>query len=399
MTPGSGTDGYAIVYNHGTGKFELGTFDASGAAAAAVAAHVALSNPHSQYFLASGVSAYGATLIDDADASAARATLGLGTAAVYNVGTGANNIVQLNGSAKLPAVDGSLLTNLPGGAVAGSATQVIFNDAGAYAGDAGLTYAKATDRLAVVGGIVAGDWSPPSDSTTAVSIWNAARSARVVTVDTTNQILYSSGYVAVYGNPNNGIRRNLSTGGTDILCSTNSFRAVNATVNVTLFEVKSDLSVEMLRQLTNGGTIYSPTSVMGFEYWNGWGSTSYRPGTNKAAYAHHAFTAGDAWDGTGITIDDFATLYINKAPFKHPTAPFINGNKWALWVDDGSVRIDGNVTIGGTTEPTNKLDVAGTVQADGLRLDVTPTSETVTPTHTITISLNGTNYKIPCVAA
>jgi len=38
---------------------------------------------------------------------------GLGTAADFNVGTGANQIVQLNGSAQLPAVDGSLLTNLP----------------------------------------------------------------------------------------------------------------------------------------------------------------------------------------------------------------------------------------------------------------------------------------------
>jgi hypothetical protein len=47
---------------------------------------------------------------------------GLGTAATLNVGTSANNIVQLDGSARLPAVDGSQLTNLnaasPGFAVA-----------------------------------------------------------------------------------------------------------------------------------------------------------------------------------------------------------------------------------------------------------------------------------------
>nr|BAR28728.1 prophage MuMc02 [uncultured Mediterranean phage uvMED] len=39
---------------------------------------------------------------------------GLGTAATKTVGTSANNVVQLNGSAQLPAVDGSNLTNLPG---------------------------------------------------------------------------------------------------------------------------------------------------------------------------------------------------------------------------------------------------------------------------------------------
>src|SRR5210317_694634 len=37
----------------------------------------------------------------------------LGTAAAEDVGTSANNVVQLNGSAQLPAVDGSLLTDLP----------------------------------------------------------------------------------------------------------------------------------------------------------------------------------------------------------------------------------------------------------------------------------------------
>ena len=47
---------------------------------------------------------------------------GLGTAATLNVGTSANNVVQLDGSAQLPAVDGSQLTNIdaasPGFAIA-----------------------------------------------------------------------------------------------------------------------------------------------------------------------------------------------------------------------------------------------------------------------------------------
>lgn len=53
-------------------------------------------------------------LSDLASASTARTNLGLGTAATLNVGTSANNIVQLNGSAQLPAVDGSLLTGIEG---------------------------------------------------------------------------------------------------------------------------------------------------------------------------------------------------------------------------------------------------------------------------------------------
>lgn len=46
----------------------------------------------------------------------------LGTAAALNVGTGADNVVQLDGTGKLPAVDGSLLTNLPTGDTAANIT-------------------------------------------------------------------------------------------------------------------------------------------------------------------------------------------------------------------------------------------------------------------------------------
>jgi len=40
---------------------------------------------------------------------------GLGTASQQDVGTSANNVLQLNGSAQLPAVDGSLLTGISAG--------------------------------------------------------------------------------------------------------------------------------------------------------------------------------------------------------------------------------------------------------------------------------------------
>lgn len=46
------------------------------------------------------------------NAATTRSQLGLGTAATQNVGTSANNVVQLNGSAALPAVDGSNLTGI-----------------------------------------------------------------------------------------------------------------------------------------------------------------------------------------------------------------------------------------------------------------------------------------------
>ena len=183
QAPLIGNIGQVWAYD-GTGYAPVALdFDPAGTAAAAVAAHVGLSNPHSQYYLASGVSGFGATLASAADAAAARTALALGTAATLNVGTGANNVVQLDGSSRLPAVDGSQLTGVTV-AAAGSTTQVIYNNAGVYAGHSGMTYNSANSRLTVAGGMIAGDWSPPSDSTTAVIVWNAARTTRIVTVDT-----------------------------------------------------------------------------------------------------------------------------------------------------------------------------------------------------------------------
>lgn len=59
--------------------------------------------------------AAGRSLIASATASAQRTALGLGSAATLDVGASANNVVQLDGSALLPAVDGSQLTGLPTG--------------------------------------------------------------------------------------------------------------------------------------------------------------------------------------------------------------------------------------------------------------------------------------------
>jgi hypothetical protein len=53
----------------------------------------------------------GANFVAESGATA-RTSLGLGTAATFDVGTSANNVVQLDGTGKLPAVDGSQLTNI-----------------------------------------------------------------------------------------------------------------------------------------------------------------------------------------------------------------------------------------------------------------------------------------------
>lgn len=73
-----------------------------------------------------------------------------------------------------------------GGTPGGSDTQVQFNDGGAFGGDAGLTYAKATDILSVVGGVKTAKVYPSADSTTAFQINRANGTDNVFNVDTTN---------------------------------------------------------------------------------------------------------------------------------------------------------------------------------------------------------------------
>lgn len=145
--PGIAYNGYVWAWNNTAGKYEPTAlaFDPAGTgateAAAAVAAHVALSNPHSQYYLASGVSAYGATLASAADATAARTALALGTMAVATE----TNYLLANGSRT------------------------------------GAT----SSRQTFTSGITTGSIRPPADGTAAFQVQTTAGTA-IVTVDTTN---------------------------------------------------------------------------------------------------------------------------------------------------------------------------------------------------------------------
>lgn len=225
--PGSGDNGKAVTYNHGSGAFVYTGFEASGA----VAAHVALTNPHTQYLLSSSYTAadvlaklltvdgsgsgLDADLLDG-NSSAAFATSGHNHSGTYQPLDGELTAIAglVSAADKLPYFTGSgtaaladfsaygrtliddadaatARTTLGLGALAtagipGSTTQVIFNNVGALAGDAGMTYDPATDALTVAGRVVTGVIRPPADGAAALKFKTAA-DGDCITVDTTNK--------------------------------------------------------------------------------------------------------------------------------------------------------------------------------------------------------------------
>jgi hypothetical protein len=79
----------------------------------------------------------------------------LSGAAPYTLPTASASILGgIQVGARLTMTGNTLSADVQTTAPAGATTQVIFNDAGAYAGDAGLTYNKTTDVLTAVGGFV-----------------------------------------------------------------------------------------------------------------------------------------------------------------------------------------------------------------------------------------------------
>jgi hypothetical protein len=111
-------------------------------------------------------------LSDLPSASTARTNLGLGTAATQNVGTSASSVVQLDGSARLPAVDGRNLTNL---ATFPTGTKMLFAQAAAPTGWTQDT--TWNDRVLRVvsggtGGNTGGAWAISGLGGTAISVAN-----------------------------------------------------------------------------------------------------------------------------------------------------------------------------------------------------------------------------------
>lgn len=211
----TGNASKALVVNAGATGYEYVAFEASGA----VAAHVALANPHTQYLLSSGYTAVDvlAKLLTvdgsgsgldadllDGNSSAAFATSGHNHSSTYQpldgeltaiaglvsaadklpyfTGPGTADLADFSAYIRTLTDDADAATArntlglgaLATASVPGATTQVIYNSSGALAGDAGMTYDAANDALTVAGRVVTGVIRQPSDGATAVQVQTAA---------------------------------------------------------------------------------------------------------------------------------------------------------------------------------------------------------------------------------
>ena len=247
-------------------------------------------------WLAANLSSAGKALIDDADASAQRVTLGLspvaasgsytdlsnkptlGTAAALDVGTGANQVVELDANAKLPAVDGSQLTNIAVGKVQTDGTDAVGYLQDKLAAGANISVTKVADTMTVaVTGLAA---VATSGSYTDLSNKPALGTATALNVDTdatlaadSDSLLPSQKAVKAYALPKSGgaltgaINEALgsdiaSATTTDIGAATGNFLTVTGAATITSLGTVQAGTRRMVKFAGTATLIYNATGLI-----------------------------------------------------------------------------------------------------------------------------------------
>jgi len=173
--PATCTDGDIWVDTNGTSGSRLSTCEeGSWVAQAGGSAGIAHATSDGNYYASKdgawasmgAISANGLSLIGAANYAAMKTLLDTDdiqtltgiAAGTAHLGTFTGTTIADSSTIKtaLQSVETSLETKA---SVAGTDTQVQFNDGGAFGGDAGMTYNKSTNALTITGTVTAGDWA------------------------------------------------------------------------------------------------------------------------------------------------------------------------------------------------------------------------------------------------
>lgn len=124
-----------------------------------------------------------------------------------------------------------------------------------------------------------------------------------------------------------------------------------------------------------------------------WGAQTYTDSNTAisgtaATYAAHAYQRPTlAATNASVVTTDAATVYIANSPLASTNETITNG--WALWVDAGNVRLDGDLEIRGASIPQNSKSTAyTTVAADANKHLLHPTADNNARTFTIDSNAN-----------
>ena len=278
---------------------------------------------------------------------------------------------------------GGVYWTTPNAGVAGSDTQVQFNDGGVLAGDAGLTYNKTTDTLTITGSVRSGATVNALALTVGTSV--VANTTRLAigtsvgleangSIGTAGQVLHSNG-TTVYWGPDDGsvtsiVAANGLSGGTITTTGTIAVTGGSTlTVNTTGVHVNTaNLSIAT-SQLTGDvalGTNTSGNYVATITAGNGISGSSTTEGGTPTIAVVAGTNGGLVSNSTGVWVSAGSGLVSNATGLHVGSANGINVQADTVGLTTGStLTVNTTGAHVNTTLSLTSLSTSGDVQIGG----------------------------------
>lgn len=283
--------------------------------------------------------------------------------------TGADAVLEsANATAAgiLTSADWTKLNNMPANSVAGSDTQVMFNNAGVLAGDAGFTFVTATDALALGGAAL-----------TTAPIFRVANSAGSANLTSATLTIGTS-----------VVNSTAVAAGANVYLNTTTLFAGNSTINAShtssLVQVANSTGTANLTAttLTIGTSVVNSSAVAAGSnaYIN---TTAVFISTNSTINSTHTAALVQVANSTSTANLTAAGLVVGISG-ANTTALYVGANVFAnsSAFDVGNTVITStNLTLGGQVTANGLVGTAGQVLTSGAAGNVywtTPTTGTVT---------------------